>query len=226
MAKEKLTPVPRRSTKRPATKPTASPEAQVPDVAPSLDHITESLRDKAVPVADIAFLVGNCLKHPEAQIEELKASLRVYGQVEPLIVNRRPTPAVVIGGNGRLQAALSLGWSHVAVTFVDLPDDKANALAVVLNRSQEGSQWDNEALDAMMRNMNTGNDPVLDAMMADLAKDQGLVPAEDPEPANQRGPSDTAATFKVEVVCPNADAQETLRARLVAEGFECKSITS
>src|SRR5438874_712545 len=53
-------------------------------------------------------------------------------------------------GNGRLQAMLAEGWSHVAVTFVDLPDDRANALAIMLNRSPHLRNWNDEALKEIM----------------------------------------------------------------------------
>src|SRR5688500_7608194 len=99
--KERLTPVPT-PRKRPA--PAAAGKAGRPatgaDAGPDLGHITPSLRPLAVSVADVAFMAGNPLQHPPEQIEDLKASLRQFGQVEPLVVNRRPTPPVVVGGNG------------------------------------------------------------------------------------------------------------------------------
>ena len=145
---------------------------------PNLDHITEGLRDKAYPLADLAFMVGNAVKHPDKQIEEIKASLERFGQVEALVVNKRPTPPVVIGGNGRLQALLSLGKTHAAVVFVDLDEASANTLSLALNRTADGREWDKDALDKMLREVSTGGDERLDQMMASLAEEVGIVPPE------------------------------------------------
>lgn len=182
MAKKKLPPIPKPTKAKvvPAgRKIEPSPEASA---SPDLSHIAEGLRPLAVPVAEIAFMTGNAVRHPDKQIEEIRASLRQFGQVEALIVNRRESPAVVIGGNGRLQAMLAEGWAYAAVCFVDLDKAKANALSIALNRTAEGRVWDREALDVMLRDVNTGNDDRLDAMLADLAKEQKLYPDDEPKP--------------------------------------------
>jgi ParB-like chromosome segregation protein Spo0J len=167
-------------------------------------------------------MVGNPLSHPEEQVEDLKASLRQFGQVEALVVNKRQTPPVVLGGNGRLQAMLGLGWTHAAVAFVDLPERRANALATVLNRSREGAKWDKDNLDKLMRDMDTGNDEQLDAMMAALATEVGIVEKEASgvsQPARQQGES-----FQVIVECDTVESQTELHERLKGEGYKCKSL--
>src|SRR5438309_1119514 len=74
--------------------------------APDLSHIAEGLRSLAVPITELTFMVGNPRKHDDANLAAIQGSLAQFGQLEPLVVNRRPNPPVVIGGNGRLQAAL------------------------------------------------------------------------------------------------------------------------
>ena len=165
---EKLTPVP-----VPRKRAGKHAETQAP-APPDLSHIAESLRPLAVPLADVAFMLGNAVKHPDKQVEELRASLRTFGQVEAIVVNRRESPPVVIGGNGRLQAMLAENWTHGAVCFVDLPRAKANALSLALNRTADGKEWDREALDKLLRDVDTANDPALDAMLAELARQEKL----------------------------------------------------
>lgn len=195
--KAKLPPVPDYS---PPEKPArAKAKAAAEEVGPDLSHIAENLRPLAFPLADLAFMVGNAVKHPEKQLEELRASLRQFGQVEPLVVNRRETPPVVIGGNGRLQALLAEGRTHAAVCFVDMDKAKANALSLALNQTSAGREWDKEALDALLRNVNTGGDEKLDAMLSELAKMEGLVPAEEKEqePAGEQQQEPNAV-----ITCP------------------------
>ena len=49
-------------------------------------------------------------------------------------------------GNGTLEAALSLGWTHVAALVLEEDDHRAKAFALKDNRSAEMSGWDPEAL--------------------------------------------------------------------------------
>jgi DNA modification methylase len=98
--------------------------------------------------------------------------LKVFGQRKPVAANKRT--GAVEAGNGTLEAARALEWSHLAVVWVD--DDPATAagFSIADNRTSELAEWDTAALDKLLREVNTGNDPELDAMMADLAKSEGL----------------------------------------------------
>lgn len=80
-------------------------------------------------------------KHPERNLEAIKASLQRFGQREPLIIRRESMEP--IGGNGRLRAMVELGWEDADVIFMDgMSDDEAVALGIALNRTGELSQWD------------------------------------------------------------------------------------
>jgi DNA modification methylase len=126
----------------------------------------------AVPVAELSLMVGNPRAHPVKNLEAIKAALVEYGQVETILVNRRKQPWEVIHGNGRLQAALDLGWTHVAANIIDVDNPTAKAMAVVLNRTGELAVWDKEVLDGLLREVQTSEK--LTAMLAELAQEQGL----------------------------------------------------
>jgi len=125
-----------------------------------------------VPIEQVEFLAGNPLDHPEEQVEQLKAALQRWGQVENLVVNRRTAPPTVIGGNGRLRAMLQLNWTHVSVCYVDLGEQEANALTIALNRIREGAVWNTDALKSLMEPIDIPDlDPHLSDMLASLAKE-------------------------------------------------------
>jgi DNA modification methylase len=128
----------------------------------------------AVPVAELSLMVGNPRSHPAKNLEAIQAALQEYGQVETILVNRRKQPWEVIHGNGRLQAALELGWTHVAANIVDVDEATAKAMAVVLNRTGELAEWDKEKLDKLLRDVQTS--AKLTAMLAELAQQQGIAP--------------------------------------------------
>jgi hypothetical protein len=69
----------------------ASP-AQATSHEPDLSHIAPGLRQLAVPVAELALMVGNPRSHPAKNREAIKAALVEYGQVETILVNRRQQP--------------------------------------------------------------------------------------------------------------------------------------
>lgn len=97
-----------------------------------------------VHISTLVFDQANVRKHDAKNLDAIKASISRWGQVEPLIVQRSTN--MVIGGNGRLEVMKSLAFSHVVVNYLDIDDAQAGALAIVLNRSGELAQWDQEAL--------------------------------------------------------------------------------
>lgn len=136
-----------------------------------LSHIAEPLRGLAVAVADLIPDPANARTHPEANISALVGSLQVYGQRKPIVVNSRNN--VVEAGNGTLAAAIKLGWTHIAAVFVDDDPSVAAGFAISDNRTAELAEWDNVALDALLREIDTGSE-ALQQMLVDLADEAGL----------------------------------------------------
>src|SRR5258708_36246835 len=95
----------------------------VTTAAADLSHIAEQLRPLAVSCSELILDSANARRHPEPNLEAIKGSLRVYGQRKPVVVNCRT--GTIEAGNGTLQAALALGWSQLAVVYVD--DDPMTA---------------------------------------------------------------------------------------------------
>ena len=148
-------------------------KASIPaDEASDLSHIAEQLRPLAVPCSDLLLDPANARRHPEPNLEAIKGSLRVYGQRKPVVVNRRT--GTIEAGNGTLQAALALGWSHLAVVYVDDDPTTAAGFSIADNRTAELAEWDREALDKLLREIKT-NDPLLDQMLADMGTSLSLI---------------------------------------------------
>lgn len=107
-------------------------------------NIHPDLLHFAVPVESLVLDPENARLHPEENLDAIARSLVEFGQDQPLVV--RETDRKVIKGNGRLEAARRLGWSHLAAVVV--PDSHAKAVARALadNRSGELAVWDPEIL--------------------------------------------------------------------------------
>ena len=109
----------------------------------NLNYIVEGLRSLAVPIESLHEDPANArIGH---DVDRIAGSLRQYGQRKPIVVNRLQQGKIE-AGNGTYRAALQLGWSHVAVVFVD--DDAATAAAfgIADNRVGEFSRWDEDVL--------------------------------------------------------------------------------
>jgi ParB-like chromosome segregation protein Spo0J len=131
-------------------------------------------------------------------LSAIEASLREFGQVEPLVVQRASKK--IIGGNGRFKVMKHLGWATAKVYWVDFDDMRAAALGIALNRTAELATWDAGALDSLIRQIETDN-PGLQAMLAALAEQEGVAG----EPAEPTPPDEFAAvdeSIETEHKCP------------------------
>lgn len=93
----------------------------------------------------------------DPEYERIKASLRYYGLVEPLVWNRRTS--LVVGGHQRLKVLKELGAEKVPVVVVNLdPKDEA-ALNIALNKVS--GKWDKHKLATKIVELDDGDFPIL-----------------------------------------------------------------
>lgn len=86
---------------------------------------------------------GNAKKHDKKQIANVAESIRQYGFVQPIVVDRDD---VIIIGHCRALAAKKPGMDEVpCVSMDDLTPEQVNALRLVDNKSNE-SDWDFDLL--------------------------------------------------------------------------------
>jgi ParB family chromosome partitioning protein len=90
---------------------------------------------------------------PEA-LEELQASIRAHGILQPIVVRRSPTGYEVVAGERRLRAAQALGMAEVPVVVREATDEEMQTLALVENLQREdlNAMEQARALRAMMGN--------------------------------------------------------------------------
>ena len=94
-------------------------------------------------LADIVPYAGNAKKHDKRQINNVAESIKQYGFVQPIVVDR---DGVIVIGHCRALAAKKLGMEEVPCVCVDdLTPEQVNALRLVDNKSNE-SDWDFDLL--------------------------------------------------------------------------------
>ena len=100
--------------------------------------LTDKLKIETVPLDSLKpWPVAR--QHGAKNLRTIKASLKEHGQVEPLVVRKETSE--VIGGNGRLESMRALKWEACEIVRVDVTQEEACRLAIVLNRSCETSSW-------------------------------------------------------------------------------------
>jgi hypothetical protein len=200
-----------------------------------LTHIAAELQSLAVPVADLKPDPQNARKHGDRNRETVVASLRRFGQQFPVVALADGT---VIAGNARLDAAIALGWTHLAVVrFRDRESAKAFALAD--NRTAELAEWDTALLQQQLDDLgeldfDLGEIGFSDDDLADLLDDPPDATTPQPSPEPRGKPETTPESndqsaalpdgYRVLVECSDEAAQQDLLARLTQEGFECRAL--
>ncbi len=105
-----------------------------------------TLKVTHVPVDQLRPAPYNPRTHSDAEEEQLTESIKTFGAVEPLVVNRAPKRKnIVVGGHFRLEVFKKLGYKTVPVIYVDIPNvKKEQELNLRLNRNT--GRWDIEKL--------------------------------------------------------------------------------
>lgn len=96
---------------------------------------------------------ANVREHDQRNVDAIKASLTRFGQQKPIVVD---ADGVVLAGNGTLGAAKLLGWDRIAVVQTELKNAEAVAYAIADNRTAELANWDNQALAAVLDQLDDG----------------------------------------------------------------------
>jgi hypothetical protein len=104
-----------------------------------------------VPLSAIHLDPANARLHGERNLSSIVASLKEFGQVEPLVVQR--SSGKIIGGNGRYEAMKHIGWTECDVAYVDIDNVKATALGIALNRTAELAEWDRDVLGGLLKTL-------------------------------------------------------------------------
>jgi ParB/RepB/Spo0J family partition protein len=85
------------------------------------------------------------LRRP-VQVERLRESLAVHGQLTAVVVTERQATLEVIDGFKRLEAARQLGWMELRAQVMDLEDQALWATMLLLNRGPQSMTELEEAL--------------------------------------------------------------------------------
>lgn len=163
---------------------------------------------KNIAVKDLIPYEKNTKKHDDAQINNVAESIKQYGFVQPIVIDKNN---VVVIGHCRLLAAKKLKMADVPCVCVDdLTDEQVKALRIVDNKSNE-SPWDFDFLADELAEIN------LDAFNFDF----GVSFDDDDTEIKERQEIALNESISVVVECADDEEAEAIFEKLSEEGYKC-----
>lgn len=104
----------------------------------------QKLKVEYVPLKSIKPYKNNAKEHPQEQIEQIKASIKEFGNIDPIGVWHDE----IVEGHGRYEAAKQLKLKTVPIIRLDdLTDEQRRAYALVHNQLTMNTGWDEALFD-------------------------------------------------------------------------------
>jgi DNA modification methylase len=174
---------------------------------------------KLVPIGKLVPYANNARTHSPEQILKLRSSLREFGFVNPVIIDR---DYGVIAGHGRILAAKEEGITEVPCVFADhLTEAQKKAYIIADNRMAMDAGWDEEMLRVEIEALQSADfDPLLtgfdETELADLfsngsdkdVKDDGFDLTAALEKASFVERGDVWTVGRHRLVCGDATSEE------------------
>ncbi len=106
---------------------------------------------EALRVSDLLGMASpyNPRKISPHDLTALRRSLREFGAVEPVVVNRRS--GRIVGGHQRVKAAAAESIESLPVVYVDLDEPREKQLNLALNRI--AGEFDRDSLAAILKDL-------------------------------------------------------------------------
>lgn len=131
-------------------------------------NITKELVKLAKPIDSVQ-------PHPrnvrQGDVGAIATSLNLNGQYRPIVVHK--TSNNILAGNHTYKAAVSLGWTHIAITYVDCTDEQALKILLADNKANDLASYDDSALADLLKDLVGG--PGLDGTLYELSDLDDLI---------------------------------------------------
>jgi ParB-like nuclease domain len=152
---------------------------------------------KVVKIDSLTLDPNNAMGHPEDNIAAIAASLRRFGQQEPVLVD---AAGKILAGNGTVLAAISLGWKKISITKSELTGHDAVGYAIDDNQTARLSEWDQVPLANTLRSLQSEGFDVNDIGFTPDQVDQLVLSVADTAlstgGANENGREDDPPEFR------------------------------
>jgi site-specific DNA-methyltransferase (adenine-specific) len=187
-----------------------SRKAGKPYAAEGAAEMEKIMDVKNIPIKEIVPYARNAKKHDKRQIDNVAESIRQYGFVQPVVIDR---DGVIVIGHCRVLAAKKLGMEAVPCVCVDdLTPEQVNALRLVDNKTNE-SDWDMDLLSMELPEIDLSAfdfDWGLPEITEEVIEDEAPEVDEDAEPITKLG--DIWKLGRHRLMCGDSTDKETVQA--------------
>ena len=181
-------------------------------------HIRDRIQDfRRVKASLLRPNPKNWRTHPRAQREALQGVLAEIGYADALLAREMPDGTLeLVDGHLRAETTPDM---EVPVLVLDLDDQEAAKLLVLLDPLAGLAETDQQMLAELIDSVETDNEAVRKLL------DEMIHQPELPEPEPEEAPKpevDVPEAFQVVVDCEDEDDQQAVFERLTAEGLKCR----
>jgi ParB-like chromosome segregation protein Spo0J len=160
-------------------------------------------------------------------VRDLARSIKRFGFSSPIIARR--ADGEIIAGHARYAAARRLKMAKVPVRYLELTTDEAHALALADNKLQENRDWDDDALQSVLEELEAAGTDLTVGTGFDDDDIEKLLGSE--EDAYATPDVDASAKldgleYRIVIECRDEMHQVELIDRFEAEGLKCKPLMS
>lgn len=165
----------------------------------------------------------NARTHTKRQIKQIAESIRVFGFVNPVLVDRNNR---IVAGHGRVEAAKLLGMDQVpTIRLEDLSEEQIQFYVITDNRLGELAGWNREILAVELQHLLTLDcadfgveitgfeiaeiDAILEEAKGPIEEDEFLEPVSGATPISESG--DLWLLGKHRILCGNSLHDETYK---------------
>lgn len=164
------------------------------------------LQVEYVPIGTIKPYKRNAKLHPQEQIEQIKNSMKEFGNIDPIGVWHNE----IVEGHGRYEALKQMGAKEIPIIRLDdLTDEQRKAYALAHNKLTMNSDFDVALLDTELAEIET-----IDMTLLGFEKQQE-------NPNKESKEVEINEEYCITVECDTEEELEETFEKLQSEGYKC-----
>lgn len=167
-------------------------------------------------LVDLTPYHSNAKEHPREQIEQIKKSIKKFGNNDPIAVWGEKN--IIVEGHGRLMALKELGYEEVECIRLDhLTEEERRAYTLAHNQLTMNTGWDDELLKIEL-------DDLSDFDMSDFGFSIDDIEVDEEKEREDLG-DDLKDEYSLIVNCEDESQLEELYNEMMERGFSCRLST-
>jgi len=188
----------------------------------SSKQVRKELEKLAVPIDSVK-------PHPrnvrQGDVGSISTSLAANGQYRPIVVHKSTNQ--ILAGNHTWKAAKQLGWSKIAVTYVECSNDDALRILLADNKANDLATYDDQGLLDLLKHM-VQNDTLEGTLYEPSDLDDLIALLEQPnleQVINEIGApaeDDFSGTIKLTVTLPTYERWQQMWATLEGDSDDAR----